>query len=103
MLYEVITYQHVADYPDEYMDVCFFNGAIRSSEQEEIARLLRKKSKSLIAYGECAIDGGIPALANLTTPEEIFDAAYRDNPSLDNPSGVIPRAVTDCEFSYNFV
>jgi len=91
-------YQHVADYPDEYMDVCFFNGAIRSSEQEEIARLLRKKSKSLIAYGECAIDGGIPALANLTTPEEIFDAAYRDNPSLDNPSGVIPRAVTDCEF-----
>jgi F420-non-reducing hydrogenase small subunit len=91
-------YQHVADYPDEYIDVCFYNGAIRTSEQEEIARLLRKKSKSLIAYGECAIDGGIPALANLTTPEAIFDAAYRDNPSLDNPEGVVPQPVSNCEF-----
>jgi F420-non-reducing hydrogenase small subunit len=91
-------YQHVADYPDGYMDVCFFNGAIRTSEQEEIARLLRQKAKSLIAYGECAIDGGIPALANLKSPEGIFEASYHDNPSLDNPDGVVPEPISECEY-----
>ncbi len=36
------------------------NGAIRSSEQEEMAHLLRRKSQFLIAYGACAHLGGIP-------------------------------------------
>src|SRR5512138_2421397 len=56
---------HVASYPDGYIDVCLFNGAIRSSEHEEVARLLRAKSRTLVAYGACASEGGIPALANL--------------------------------------
>jgi F420-non-reducing hydrogenase small subunit len=29
-------YHHAVNYPDGYMDVCFYNGGIRSSEQEEI-------------------------------------------------------------------
>jgi F420-non-reducing hydrogenase small subunit len=87
-------YRDVAGYPDGFMDVCFFNGAVRSSEQEEIARLLRLKAKTLIAYGACASGGGIPALANLTTPEAIYDAAYHANPSLDNAGRVEPQPVT---------
>ncbi len=84
-------YKDVAGYPDGYLDVCFYNGGIRNSEQEEVARLLRQKCKTLIAYGTCAGDGGIPALANLTAPEAIFDAAYHHNPSIDNPDAVAPR------------
>ena len=38
-------YEDVAGYPDGYMDVCFFNGGVRSSEQEEIARLLRAEEQ----------------------------------------------------------
>ena len=30
-------------YPDGYIDLCLFNGAIRNSENEEMAHLLRKK------------------------------------------------------------
>ena len=48
--------QHVKDYPDGYIDVCLFNGAIRTSENEEMAKLLRQKSKVLVAYGSCAAD-----------------------------------------------
>src|SRR5512145_1248910 len=61
-------YTDVAGYPDGHIDVCFFNGGVRNSEQEEVARLLRRKARTLIAYGACAVGGGIPALANLTTP-----------------------------------
>ncbi len=86
-------YRDVANYPDGYIDICFYNGGVRNSEQEEVARLLRQKSKTLIAYGECAVGGGIPALANLKSRAGIFEAAYHQNPSIDNPDGVEPRPV----------
>jgi F420-non-reducing hydrogenase small subunit len=84
-------YQDVANYPDGHIDVCFYNGGVRNSEQEEVARLLRKKSKTLISYGACAAEGGIPALANLKSRAEIYDAAYHHNPSIDNRDKVEPR------------
>lgn len=83
-------YATVAGYPDRYIDVCLSSGAIRSSEQEEIARLLRAKSRTLIAYGACAMDGGIPALANLKSAAEIYEAVYQSNPTLHNPGKVVP-------------
>jgi len=84
-------YRDVAGYPDGHLDVCFYNGGVRNSEQEEVARLLRKKSRTLVAYGACAADGGIPALANYKTTREIFRAVYHENPSIDNPAGVEPQ------------
>lgn len=80
--------------PDKSIDLCLFNGAIRTSEQEYMARLLRRKSKALVAFGSCAYEGGIPALANVTDAEEIFQTAYHDTPSTVNPDGVRPQPET---------
>lgn len=77
---------------DGSIDLCLFNGGIRTSEQEYMARLLRKKSKVLVAFGSCASEGCIPGLANGTTKEAIFRAVYHDSPSLDNPRGEYPKA-----------
>jgi F420-non-reducing hydrogenase small subunit len=85
-------YEDLRAYPDGYIDLCLFNGAIRNSENEEMARLLRQKSKVLVAFGACATAGGIPALANLTTPEAIFQAAFLNNPTTPNPEGIVPRS-----------
>jgi len=87
-------YEDVKNYPDGYIDYCFFNGAIRNSEQEQVARMLRRKSKTLISYGACAGGGGIPALANLKTKKAIYDAAYIDSPSTVNPQKVLPQVIT---------
>jgi F420-non-reducing hydrogenase small subunit len=84
-------YQTVADYPDGYLDVCLFNGAVRSSEQEQIARLLRRKSRTLAAYGACAMDGGIPALANTKSAAEIYETVFHSNPTLQNPARTEPQ------------
>jgi F420-non-reducing hydrogenase small subunit len=70
----------------------FVNGAIRTTEQEEMAHLLRRKAKVLVAFGSCAHQGGIPGLANLWDREAIFDAAYRTTPTTINPDGVMPQA-----------
>lgn len=77
--------------PDKSIDVCLFNGAVRTSEQEFMARLLRDKSRVLVAFGSCAHEGCIPGLANLGTREQIFEAAYLDATSTTNPERVVPQ------------
>lgn len=81
----------VINYSDGYIDVCLFNGAIRNSENEEMAKLLRQKSKVLVAYGSCSYEGCIPALSNLTTKEATLNKVFLDNPSIDNPDGILPQ------------
>ena len=78
--------------PDGHVVASLINGAVRTSEQEEMARLLRRKSQLVIAYGSCAHLGGIPGLANLRhNRQAIFDYVYSDCPSASNPAGVVPR------------
>jgi len=84
----------VEGYPDGYIDLCLFNGAIRTSENEEMAHLLRRKSRVLVAFGSCAHEGCIPALANLTTADAIFDTVYQSSVSVDNPQRLRPQPVT---------
>ena len=81
--------------PDGAIDVTLFNGAIRTSENEEMAHLLRRKSKLLVAFGSCAMEGCIPALSNLSSKAAHFHSIYLDNPTLANPDGVLPRESTD--------
>jgi F420-non-reducing hydrogenase small subunit len=71
----------------------FVNGAIRTTEQEEMAHLLRQKSKILVAFGSCAQLGGIPGLANLSSREGIFQTVYKDAPSAVNPEGTLPKSL----------
>jgi F420-non-reducing hydrogenase small subunit len=92
-----IKYYQVEAMPDKYMDVCFFNGAIRSEEQEHMAKLLRQKSKSLVAFGSCAEDGGIPSLANLYDREEIFRHVYLETKSTSNPEKTFPALRTEVQ------
>jgi len=90
-------YKDVEEMEDNHIDVCFFNGAIRTSENEHLANLLRKKSKTLIAFGSCAVNGGIPGLANLASKDEIFRVSYLENPSTSNPQRILPKTSTEVE------
>ncbi len=77
--------------PDKHMDVVFFNGSVRNSEQEEWAHLLRRKAKTLVAFGSCAHHGCIPGLANLHNRKQVFETAYHNEPSLDESKGTEPQ------------
>jgi F420-non-reducing hydrogenase small subunit len=71
----------------------FINGAIRTTEQEEMCQLLRRKSKLVIAFGSCSHLGGIPGLANQWDRDTVMDVAYRQTPTTVNPEGVLPRTI----------
>lgn len=78
---------------DASITLTLFNGGVRNAENEEMAHLLRRKSQILVAFGSCACEGCIPGLANLSTPESIFEAVY-ESVSTDNPDHLRPQYIT---------
>jgi F420-non-reducing hydrogenase small subunit len=90
-----VKYKDVEAMADKSIDACLFNGAIRNSEQEHMAKMLREKSKLMIAYGSCAYEGCIPGLANLFNRQMIFERAYLETESTDNKEKVMPQ--TKCK------
>jgi len=87
-------YADVEAMPDGHIDVTLFHGAVRNSENEHLAKLLRAKTKVLVAFGSCAHIGGIPGLANLFNREQIFKRVYQDSPSTVNPEKIEPQTKT---------
>lgn len=87
-------YKDVEEMADGELDVTIMHGAVRNSENEHMAKLLRQKSKIFVAYGSCAYMGGIPGLANLVPREEIFARAYLDNPSIEPGNRTVPLSET---------
>ncbi len=87
-------YRDVEAMPDGSITLTLFNGGIRNSENEEIARLLRQKSRILVAFGSCACEGCIPGLANLSPASEIVETAF-GTVTTDPVDGNRPRITCD--------
>jgi F420-non-reducing hydrogenase small subunit len=79
---------------DKSIAATLLNGAIRTSEQEEMAHLLRRKSQYLIAYGACAQLGGIPSLANQFSREQLLHYVYDLAPTVVNEGKTRPQTST---------
>jgi F420-non-reducing hydrogenase small subunit len=83
-------YKDLEAMEDQSILVTLFNGSIRTDENEHLARVLRKKSQILVAFGSCANEGCIPGLANLSPVSGIFERAF-ESPSTDNPTHIRPQ------------
>jgi F420-non-reducing hydrogenase small subunit len=87
-------YKDVEAMEDGSILLTLFNGGIRNDENEHIAKLLRQKSKILVAFGSCACEGCIPGLANLSPVGEIVHTAF-NTITTDNPHEIYPRTCYD--------
>lgn len=84
-------YKDVEAMEDGSILLTLFNGGIRNDENEEIARLLRKKSAILVAFGSCATEGCVPGLANLSPAQDVITTAF-STVSTDNPDNIYPQS-----------
>jgi len=76
--------------PDETgVDVGVLEGGINNTANEEVALRMRSRCKILVALGDCAVFGGVPAMRNFFTIEESLRRAYIETESTDD-SGKIP-------------
>lgn len=85
-------YHQIEALKDGEIALSMINGNVRNTDHEEVARLLRRKSQLVLAFGACACFGGTPGLANLRTKEDIFKWVYHDAPTVVNPHGSYPQS-----------
>lgn len=87
-------YKDVEAMEDGSILLTLFNGGIRNDENERMAKLLRSKSKLLVAFGSCANEGCVPGLANFSHVGELVHTAF-NTASTDNPHGIYPMTTYD--------
>lgn len=69
----------IKDYPTA--DLGLISGAIRSAHDRECAEKMRESCTHVIAFGTCAVYGGLPGAGIVHTREEIFETVYVNNPT----------------------
>ena len=70
--------------------VGIIEGSCCNEENVRVLQDFRKNCDILVAVGGCAINGDIPAMRNGIPLQECLDEAYRNGPTVHNPSGQIP-------------
>lgn len=78
--------------PDE-VDIGLIEGGVCNDENVHVLREFRRRCRVLVAVGECAIMGGLPALRNDVPLAECLAEAYLSTPTTAgaNPDQIIPR------------
>lgn len=71
--------------------VGLIEGGCANEENVRVLRDFRKHCGILISVGDCAINGGIPAMRNSIPLKECLDEAYLNSVTVHNPSGRIPN------------
>jgi NAD-reducing hydrogenase small subunit len=66
-------------------------GSCANEENVRVLEEFRRHCDILISVGDCAINGGIPAMRNGIPLKECFEEAYSRGPTVHNPNGDIPR------------
>ncbi len=70
------------------VDVGILEGGINNTYNEEVAAKFRKRCKLLVALGDCAVFGGVPAMRNFFTLEEALRRAYVEADSNDSEAQI---------------
>ena len=71
--------------------VGLIEGGCSNEENVRVLQDFRKHCDILIALGDCATMGGIPAMRNTIPLKECLDEAYINGPTVFNPGGKTPN------------
>ena len=67
----------------EGVDVACVEGAVSSAEDEEKLHTVRRRTGLLIALGDCAVTGNIPAMRNVLGGQKILQGVYLEREHLN--------------------
>lgn len=73
------------------VDVGILEGGINNTYNEEVAKKMRERSKFLVALGDCAVFGGVPAMRNFCGADAALKRAYIEAESNDE-EGKVPSS-----------
>jgi len=102
-----LVYSPIVDtkiFPDQ-VDIALVEGAVASVDDEAKIKKVRAHSRILVAMGDCAITGNVPAMRNPIGPDAILHRAYIENASAQPqiPCVVVPRLLNIVRPIHEFV
>jgi NAD-reducing hydrogenase small subunit len=85
-------------YPD-HVDVCLVEGAVANDDNLELIQEVRRKTKILISFGDCAVTANVPAMRNMlrNSAEGVLKRGYLEladeTPQLPHAPGIVPELI----------
>ena len=80
------------------VDLCLVEGAVCNSEHLEMIRKIRERTRTVIAFGDCAVTGNVTAIRNQLGPgtvEDVLQRAYIENADMNrqvpDEAGIVPK------------
>jgi NAD-reducing hydrogenase small subunit len=84
----------VKEFPEQ-VDVTLVEGAVANEDHLHLIQIVRARTKTLIAFGDCAVTGNVTALRNpLGRAEPVLQRAYVENATIQqqvpHDGGIVP-------------
>jgi NAD-reducing hydrogenase small subunit len=84
----------IKEYPED-VDVVLIEGALCNEENLELAHTIRRRTRTVISFGDCAVTANVPAMRNaLGSPEIVLSRAYLEladlGPQIPKMPGILP-------------
>jgi NAD-reducing hydrogenase small subunit len=73
-----LVYSPIADvktFPAD-VDVTLVEGALANTEHEELAHIIRRNSRYVVSFGDCAVTGNVTAMRNGLTLDAVLGRSY---------------------------
>lgn len=80
------------------VDMTLVEGAIANTDHLELIHTIRKNSKLVVSFGDCAVTGNVTAMRNpLGGAEVVLDRAYKDaqllRPQIPHDNDIVPPLI----------
>ena len=94
----------VKAYPEQ-VDVALVEGAVSSEEDLEKIHRIRRQTKILVAFGDCAVTGNVPSMRNAFTVEDVYRRGYVETATLRPgvPHEVVPKLLPQARPIHEYV
>ena len=86
----------VKEYP-ENVDLCLVEGAVCNQDNLDMIHKVRRRTRTIVSFGDCAVTGNVPALRNQLGPgnaQSVLQCAYlegaQSNPAVPKEPGIVP-------------
>ncbi len=94
----------VKEFPQD-VDVCLVEGAVSSEDDLHKITVVRERTATLVAFGDCAVTSNVPGMRNPIGVAPLLDRAYRENVTLNPqlPTEVVPKLLPTSQPVHKFV
>ncbi|MBN1516987.1 NADP oxidoreductase [Candidatus Sumerlaeota bacterium] len=77
----------------EGVDITLVEGAVSTDEDHEVIKLIRQRTKYLVALGDCAVTTNIPGMRNSSGTQEMLQGVYPEAPAWTDDLPKLQRAL----------